>query len=33
MKQEIKYEGDGAPELEIEVELSGRIDDETPDLA
>lgn len=29
---DIEFGGDGKPELEIEVELSGRIEDEAPDL-
>jgi amphi-Trp domain-containing protein len=29
---DIEFKGDGEPELEIEVELTGRIEDETPDL-
>jgi amphi-Trp domain-containing protein len=30
---DIEFEGDGEPDLEIEVELSGRIEDDVPDLA
>ena len=32
VKLDIEFEGDGEPELEIEAELSGEIEDETPDL-
>ncbi|PSP55842.1 amphi-Trp domain-containing protein [Halobacteriales archaeon QS_1_67_19] len=30
---DVEFAGDGEPELEIEVELQGRIEDEAPDLA
>lgn len=30
---DIEFEGDSEPELEIEVELVGRIEDEAPDIA
>lgn len=30
---DIEYEGDSEPELEIEVELPGRVENETPDLS
>ena len=29
---DIEFEGDREPELEIEVELSGRVEDKTPDI-
>ena len=32
VKLGIEFEGDREPELEIEVELSGLVEDETPDL-
>lgn len=32
VKLDIEFEGDDEPELEIEVELSGRVEDETPKL-
>ncbi|MFB6105269.1 MAG: amphi-Trp domain-containing protein [Halobacteriaceae archaeon] len=33
VKLDIEFEGDHDPELEIEVELTGRRDEDTPDLA
>lgn len=33
VKLDIEFDGDGEPELEIEAELSGRVESDAPDLA